>query len=155
SFTYDSLNRLTSAQNVAGDCSAMTANGRNKNWGNSYSYDAWGNLLTKSVTKCGAENLSVTAGANNQLQGDYTYDAAGNMLHDARSNLNYSYDQENRITGAAGYTYTYDGDGNRVKMSNGSTGTLYWYLSPGIVAESDLSGNLQEEYVFFDGERVA
>jgi RHS repeat-associated protein len=28
-------------------------------------------------------------------------------------------------------------------------------MSPGIVAESDLSGNLQSEYVFFDGERVA
>jgi RHS repeat-associated protein len=28
-------------------------------------------------------------------------------------------------------------------------------MTPGIVAESDLSGNLQSEYVFFDGERVA
>src|SRR5262249_33102753 len=65
------------------------------------------------------------------------------------------YDQENRITGAAGYTYTYDGDGNRVKKSNGSTGTLYWYLSPGVVAESDLAGAIQSEYVFFDGQRVA
>src|SRR5205807_5981395 len=36
-----------------------------------------------------------------------------------------------------------------------ATGTLYWYMTPGIVAESDLSGNLQSEYVFFDGERVA
>jgi RHS repeat-associated protein len=35
------------------------------------------------------------------------------------------------------------------------TGTLYWYMSPGIVAESDLQGHLQSEYVFFDGERVA
>ena len=66
-----------------------------------------------------------------------------------------NYDQENRITGAAGYTYTYDADGNRVKKSNGSTGTLYWYMTPGIVAESDLSGTLKAEYVFFDGERVA
>ncbi|HKW74785.1 MAG TPA: RHS repeat-associated core domain-containing protein, partial [Terriglobales bacterium] len=32
---------------------------------------------------------------------------------------------------------------------------LYWYGAPGIVAESDLSGNLTAEYVFFDGERVA
>jgi len=34
-------------------------------------------------------------------------------------------------------------------------GTLYWYMTPGIVAESDLAGNLKSEYVFFDGERVA
>src|SRR6476469_6015596 len=29
------------------------------------------------------------------------------------------------------------------------------YMTPGIVGESDLSGNLTDEYVFFDGERVA
>ena len=42
-----------------------------------------------------------------------------------------------------------------MEKSNGSTGTIYWYMLPGIVDESDLSGNLQSEYVFFDGERVA
>jgi RHS repeat-associated protein len=88
------------------------------------------------------------------LQG-YSYDAAGNMTHDLSTGANYTYDQENRITGAAGYSYNYDADGNRVEKSNGTTGTLYWYMTPGIVAESDLSGNLQSEYVFFDGERVA
>lgn len=89
---------------------------------------------------------------------DYQYDAAGNMTYDATSGLNYSFDQENRITGAAGYTYTYDGDGNRVRKSNGnaaSSGTLYWYMTPGVVAESDLAGTLKSEYIFFDGERVA
>jgi len=155
SFTYDALNRLTSAQNAGTDCSVTLPGGRIKFWGNNYGYDAWGNLLSKSVTKCGAENLSVTAGNDNRLQTGYTYDAAGNMIHDATSGLNYNFDQENRITGAAGYTYTYDADGNRVEKSNGSTGTLYWYMSPGIVGESDLSGNLTAEYVFFDGERVA
>jgi RHS repeat-associated protein len=78
-----------------------------------------------------------------------TYDAVGQY---------YSYDQENRISGAGGFTYTYDANGNRVEKSTGGsapTGTLYWYMSPGIVAESDLNGNLQSEYVFFDGERVA
>ena len=39
--------------------------------------------------------------------------------------------------------------------TNPTTGTLYWYMTPGIVAESDLSGTLKSEYVFFDGERVA
>src|SRR5215813_12979821 len=77
------------------------------------------------------------------------------MTHDATTNTNYSFDQENRITGAGGYTYTYDADGNRVEKSNGSTGTIYWYMSPGIVAESDLTGTLKSEYVFFNGNRVA
>ena len=91
---------------------------------------------------------------NNQLAG-YGYDAAGNITTDPTDGVTLKYDQENRLTGAAGYAYTYDGDGNRVAKSNGSTGTLYWYMTPGIVGESDLSGNLTDEYVFFDGERVA
>jgi len=69
------------------------------------------------------------------------------------------YDPENRISSATGFTYTYDADGNRVQKTNNNTnpatGTLYWHMSPGIVAESDISGALQSEYVFFDGERVA
>jgi RHS repeat-associated protein len=133
--------------------------GKSEYWGNSYGYDAWGNLLQKSVTKCGAENLLVTADAHNWIHAsgtDYQYDAAGNMTFNATPPAQtYTYDQENRLTGAAGYAYTYDADGNRVRKSSGSTGTLYWYMTPGIMGESDLSGNLQSEYVFFDGERVA
>ena len=151
-----------SAQNAGTNCSPTTVNGKAEYWGNSYSYDAWGNLLGKSVTKCGAENLSVTADTHNWIHAsgtDYQYDAAGNMTFNATAPTQaYTYDQENRITGAAGYTYTYDGDGNRVRKSNGNTassGTLYWYMTPGVVAESDLAGTLKSEYVFFDGERVA
>ena len=55
---------------------------------------------------------------------------------------------------AGGATYLYDGDGMRVEKANGGTGTIYWYGLPGVVAESDLSGTLKSEYVFFDGERV-
>src|SRR5579864_1802253 len=158
-FTYDLLNRLISAQNAGTDCAATVIGGKSEYWGNSYGYDAWGNLLQKSVTKCGAENLIVTADAHNWIHAsgtDYQYDAAGNMTFNATPpTQNYTYDQENRLTGAAGYAYTYDGDGNRVRKSTGSTGTLYWYMTPGIVGESDLSGTLTDEYVFFDGERVA
>jgi len=92
-----------------------------------------------------------------------SYDDAGNMMRD-NNRTNHTCNQKNRITGAASYTYTVvcpelprrrNADGNRVEKSNGSTGTIYWYMSPGIVAESDLSGNLKSEYVFFKGERVA
>jgi RHS repeat-associated protein len=161
SFTYDPLNRLLTAQNAGTNCAATTVNGKTEYWGNSYSYDAWGNLLGKTVTKCSAENLGVTADAHNWIHSsgtDYRYDAAGNMTFDATANLAYNFDQENRLTGAAGYTYTYDGDGNRVIKANGTTassGTLYWYMTPGVVAESDLAGTLKSEYIFFDGERVA
>ena len=49
--------------------------------------------------------------------------------------------------------YTYDGDGQRVKKSGG---TLYWRsLSGEILAESDLSGTITREYVYFAGRRIA
>ncbi|HEV3038047.1 MAG TPA: RHS repeat-associated core domain-containing protein [Candidatus Angelobacter sp.] len=156
-FTYDPLNRLTSAQNAGTDCSKKLPDGHTEYWGNSYSFDAWGNLKEKKVTKCQAENLSAAANTNNRLQ-DYTYDAAGNMTVD-NNHTNHIYDAENRITSTSGFTYLYDADGNRVQKTNGNTipatGMLYWYMSSGIVAESDLLGNLQSEYVFFDGERIA
>jgi len=158
-FGYDALNRITSAQNNGTDCTIRTANNLTVYWGNSYSYDAWGNLLTKTVTKCSAENLSVAANTNNQIHTisgpDYAYDAAGNMTSDATTGLNYTYNPENRLTGAAGSTYTYDGAGKRVAKTTGSSTTLYWYASIGIVAESDGNGNIQHEYIFFGGERVA
>ena len=133
-------------------------NGKTEYWGNSYGYDAWGNLTGKTITKCGAELLNAPALVNNQLSG-YGYDAAGNMTSDSTDNVTASYDAENRIasasTASGTFTYTYDADGNRVEKSGGGSGTLYWYMTPGIVAESDLTGNLKSEYVFFNGERVA
>ncbi|HEX7289216.1 MAG TPA: hypothetical protein VF532_23730 [Candidatus Angelobacter sp.] len=56
-FTYDPLNRLISAQNAGTDCAVAVLGGKEKFWGNNYAYDAWGNLLQKSVTKCSAEKL--------------------------------------------------------------------------------------------------
>ena len=47
-------------------------------------------------------------------------------------------------------TYTYDGDGNRVKKSND---TMYWGTGP--LLESNGSGNLQREFIFADGKRIA
>ncbi len=154
-FTYDALNRLLSAQNAGTNCSAATVNGKTEYWGNSYSYDAWGNLLGKAVTKCSAENAVFTMNGNNQPL-YYSYDAAGNMTNDGT--YSYNFDEENRIKGAAGYAYTYDVDGNRVRKSNGNlagNGTLYWYMTPGIVAETDLAGNNSHQYVFFNGQRIA
>lgn len=139
-FTYDQLNRLSS-----GKTSASTL------WGDNYTYDPWGNLTQKTPMAGAqqAENFSQTVLSNNRIA-SLAYDAAGNTTNDGVNS--YTYDEENQIVSAAGVTYTYDGDGARVKKSNGR---LYWYGAPGIVAESDLSGNLTAEYIFFDGERVA
>ncbi len=73
-----------------------------------------------------------------------------------------TFDAENRViclgscTAPGVWTYTYDGDGKRVKKSNGSTGTLYWTgMGSDALSESDLSGNINEEYFYFSGQRVA
>ena len=74
---------------------------------------------------------------------------------------NYVYDAEGRQTSAAGVTYTYDGDGQRVKKHalsgvEGSNGKLYWFgLGGTVLAETDLSGNKPTEHICFGGQRVA
>ncbi len=65
----------------------------------------------------------------------------------------YAYNAESEIKSAAGVNYTYDGDGNRVEKSSGKA---YWYgAGTEILDESDLSGNITNEYVFFGGKRIA
>jgi len=78
-----------------------------------------------------------------------SYDLAGNVIQSGTAT--YGYDAENQITTlGASAAYVYDGDGNRVKKLSG---TLDW--GPGPLTESDLSGNVTAEYVFFNGKRVA
>jgi RHS repeat-associated protein len=49
--------------------------------------------------------------------------------------------------------YYYDADGNRVEKDNG---TLYWYGTSGdVMEETNLTGALTNDYVFFAGQRVA
>ncbi|MGH9780961.1 MAG: RHS repeat domain-containing protein [Candidatus Acidiferrales bacterium] len=104
-------------------------------------------------TQCGSGgNLNVsTDGYNHLVATSYSYDNAGNMTSDAA--YTYAYDAENRITSANGVNYTYDGNGLRVEKSSG---TLYWRSIWGdALAESDLQGNITNEYVFFAGRRIA
>jgi len=84
----------------------------------------------------------------------YCYDAAGNRTGPTPCPASqYAYDAENRIKTAGGATYTYDGDGKRVKKDSGK---LYWTgTGSDPLAESDLSGTINEEYVFFNGKRIA
>jgi RHS repeat-associated protein len=146
-FAYDPLNRLISA--------GTTATSGNYCWGYVYTYDAWGNLTAQAASSgysgC-TEYLGPgsTATGNNQLSG-FAYDPSGNTLSDGV--YSYTWDGESQIKTAAGVTYSYDGDGRRVSKS---TGKLYWYGSGGeILAETDGSGNTQNEYIFFGGKRVA
>ena len=102
-----------------------------------------------------SEGFSQTVDSNNRIIG-FGYDAAGNQTGIPGGN-SYTYDAENHlvsVSSAGGnYTYTYDGDGDRVEKSNGE---IYWYTSGGeVLDETDLSGNLTSEYIFFGGARIA
>src|SRR5437879_3648210 len=103
-----------------------------------------------TVTKCSAPTLSLTVNTSNRITNTgFTYDSDGNLTGDGA--LTYSWDAEGRLTLSAGVTYLYDGDGRRVKNSR-----LYWSgINATPVAETDLSGNITNEYVFFGGLRIA
>ncbi len=93
--------------------------------------------------------LDQLANEKNQFIG-FSYDAAGNLM--SYGSYQYTYDAENRLKETAGVQYLYDGDGQRVKKSNGK---LYWNdLSGEPLAESDLAGNITEEFIFFAGARI-
>jgi len=104
-------------------------------------------------------------GTNNQLSG-FAYDAAGNMITNGGS-TSYIYDAENRLIWTSGYRYVYDGDGDRAEKcvaatsttpcpTSGTNGTLYWRgRGSDTLDETDLSGNVLEEYIYFNGQRVA
>jgi len=149
-FSYDSLNRIATAK-------TSSTSGSNC-WGETYTVDQWANLTSigavSGYTGCTQESLSVTATTNNQLTAtgyNYTYDSAGNMTQDAVNS--YGWNAESEIKSAAGVNYTYDGDGNRIEKSNGK---IYWYgAGTEILDESDASGNITDEYVFFGGKRIA
>jgi RHS repeat-associated protein len=136
-FTYDPLNRIVTAQTPS--------------WSQAFSYDAWANLFSTAATGT-APLLSLTVGVNNQLTtAGFKYDAAGNELTDGTKS--YAWNAESEITTADGVNYTYDGDGNRLMKSSGK---IYWYgAGTEILDESDTSGNVTSEYMFFSGKRIA
>lgn len=154
-YTYDALNRIATGQSTG------------TLWGEAYTTDAWGNMAAISAynSKPG-ENLNTSATTNNQLAA-FVYDAAGNLI--GNGSTTYTYDAENRLIGSSlGYSYIYDGGGQRVEKcapagttpgtcASGATGTLYWrgIGSGETLTETNLTGTTQNSYVFFNGMRVA
>jgi RHS repeat-associated protein len=148
SFTYDQLNRITSAGTTAttgGSC-----------WGYLYSYDAWANLTSQAgwsptYNACTETTMGAVApDGNNHIPG-FSYDASGNTLNDGL--YAYKFNAEGEMTTGGGVTYLYDGDGRRVSRS---ARLLYWYGSGGeILLETTTTGSTKAEFVYFGGKRVA
>ncbi len=106
-YTYDSLNRLSTA---------VANNGQGCSW----DYDRYGNRWHQNTHSgnCTAPQYSFS-GNNNRLDG-YSYDVAGNLLNDGSHN--YLYDAENRIVSVDGgaTTYVYDAEGRRFSKTTPS-----------------------------------
>src|SRR5262249_52887601 len=112
SYTYDELNRLTSASYPAlpGGPGAGSV---------PYNLDALGNRLGDGTT-----SFSYDA-ANRLTKPGYSYDAIGNLLSDGTTS--YSYDAANRliqsVKGGITTTYGYDGKGNLIRETVGGVTT--------------------------------
>jgi RHS repeat-associated protein len=159
-FDYDRLNRLNDAY-TTGSSTGVT------NWGETYTIDPWGNLTNIALYpgKHNSEILNAAPAPNNQLNG-FCYDAAGNLALNATCpvgtlNPTYFYDAENHLSSTASWTYRYDGDGERVIKCTGSypscsAATLYWKgTGSDTLTETGWTGIQTEEYIFFNGQRVA
>jgi RHS repeat-associated protein len=150
-FTYDSLNRISQANTVDKDSTTNP-----ECWGEAYTIDAWGNLTNIGPpsgisSNCHGENVNHAPATHNQLTG-IPYDIAGNVSTDGYGNP-LTYDAENTLAKSGDVTYDYDADGVRTEKSSGP---MYW-PGPGgeVLAETDLSGNINEEYIYFNGARIA
>ncbi len=139
SYLYDWWNRITTYR-IAG-----TTN-------QTFTYDRWGNrsASTLALSFNSATNRITTSGYN-------SYDAAGNQL--ALPGLTLQYDGAGRIrtvnNGTSG-TYTYDGDGRRVKKVAGGVTTYYFYDPDGNPVWEYRVGTGWETFnLFFNGKHAA
>ncbi|MFA4842653.1 MAG: RHS repeat-associated core domain-containing protein, partial [Candidatus Omnitrophota bacterium] len=151
-YRYDDLDRLTEAQN------SPIPNGGLGTF--RYEYDSIGNMRSQTVSgtatvfmdygqNAGPHALTSSAGYS------YRYDQNGNMIQGKNKTL--EYDAENRLTqvteGSTITSFSYDGDGGRVKKSTvhsqQSTETTYI----GSLFEIDSSGKTTK-HIFAGANRV-
>jgi len=134
-FTYDALNRLSSASQADGAFSQT------------FSYDAWGN-----VRQDGTWSFQSGADVNNRLH-LYSYDAAGDLLNDGFHNYGYDANQRLKTVDGSSATYTYGPDGERARKDVGSNWTEYLQFAGNVIAEKNASG--WTDYIFANGQRIA
>jgi RHS repeat-associated protein len=135
SFTYDELSRLQTATETAG-------------WSQEYGYDRFGNRWVSQslgyvpdADLCPTQSSHISAATNRIVMNGFSYDTSGNQKTQTRDGQseNYDYDSENRLlsinSGAIG-TYVYDGEGRRVKKTDGTGTTVFVYNAGGqLIAE--------------------
>jgi RHS repeat-associated protein len=140
-YTYDALNRLQ----IASENGSPT-------WTQTYDYDRWGNravrvgsyipqsLLTPESQFPG-DMSAFSSSTNRIVVSGFGYDTSGNVTGDPTTGANnIAYDSENRqisyTKSGVTTTYSYDGDGRRVKRVDNSGTIIFVYNAGGeLVAE--------------------
>jgi RHS repeat-associated protein len=138
-YTYDSLNRLETA----------TENG-GSSWKLKFGYDRYGNRSVDTNPTFTSPDLigpnPVISPTTNRIVAQageqYIIDGAGNLTR-GREGQTYAFDGENRMItfnggpSQGGASYSYDGDGRRIKKVTGSVTTTFVY---------DVQGRMLAEY---------
>lgn len=135
-YTYDSLNRLATAQTA--DNPSVTQ------WGQSYTYDGFGNLTDQNVIKGSAPTMHVVYNAATNRQTGDVADANGNIGSGS------VYDIENRLLQAGGTTmkYAYNPGNKRIWRGDGqSVDEIAFWGSGGRMAAYQIS--LSSPTVYF------
>jgi RHS repeat-associated protein len=166
-FQYDPLDRLTRAttwQDSTQGCTSQLGEPIS-NYSEGYDYYKGGSLKRKGAALDAADGLyTYDAGHPHAVAtyrgNSYSYDAVGNMTGRVVSGVTYTltYNAENRLTqvvsGTLTASYTYDGDGNRVRsvITAGSQVTETHYV--GQHYEKTV-GSGDTKYYFIAGQLVA
>jgi RHS repeat-associated protein len=149
SFTYDALNRLSTATETSASCGSSASA---TCWFRDQQYDAYGNMWVAAPDGTQGyygfqPNINVPLADNYNTSNQRTdlgvnaYDAAGNLqVVLSAPNIGLSYDAESRIVAAGPYSYDYDGEGRRVTKSAGGATTVYVYDASGALAAEYNSG---------------
>ncbi|EIL89209.1 RHS repeat domain-containing protein, partial [Rhodanobacter spathiphylli] len=150
-FSYDALNRLTSAQ----------ADGL---WGTeSYTYDALNNIRTRIS---GGQTFTYNYDTTNRLShitngsatvSSYVYDNRGNAINNNGTSL--VFDQKNQLTQIQGYDdYAYDASGRRVMKTpaGGGAPTYYFYSHAGqLMYQYEPTGNKATSFIYLGSKMIA
>lgn len=126
-YEYDQLNRVRMA---------METNGAS--WRQTFDYDKFGNreiILEGTTDSIEKPSLGLSSANNRITAAGYSYDNAGNLI--SEPGHSYKYDAQNRMSSHSDiHSYTYDGDGRRVRKSSSGSTTVFVYDAVGkLVAE--------------------
>jgi RHS repeat-associated protein len=144
SYSYDGLNRLTSAS-----CTA---------WSHSYSYDKAGNITAK-------DGITYTINTINQVTSlsdstAFVYDSNGNRIEktEGSDTWDYTYDCANRLTRVEKNDtligeYVYDGNSRRIQVTENNITTTYIYSGLNVLYEENTTG--KAAYIYGPTGRMA